>query len=53
LIEELDNKQIGNEVLLSYLEEVKLKVWINAKTRIAIKLAIKENKKRLIFLWKN
>jgi hypothetical protein len=46
LIEELDNKQIGNEVLLSYLEEVKLKVWINAKTRIAIKLAIKENKKK-------
>jgi hypothetical protein len=46
LIEELDNEQIGNAVLLSYIEEVKLKVWINAKTGIAIELAIKKNKKK-------
>jgi hypothetical protein len=46
LIEELDEKQIGNAVLLSYIEEAKLKVWINAKTRIAMKLAIKENEKK-------
>jgi hypothetical protein len=46
LIEELDNEQIGNAVLLSYIEEAKSKVWINAKTRIAIELAIKENKKK-------
>jgi Retroviral aspartyl protease len=53
LIQELDNKQIGNAVLLSYIEEAKLKVWINAKTRIAMKLIIKENERRQIFLWKN
>jgi hypothetical protein len=46
LIEELDNEQIGNTVLLSYIEEAKSKVWINVKTRIAIKLAIKENEKK-------
>jgi hypothetical protein len=46
LIEELDDEQIGNAVLLSYIEEAKLKVWINAKTGIAMKLAIKENKKK-------
>jgi hypothetical protein len=46
LIEELDNEQIRNAVLLSYIEEVKSKVWINAKTRIAMELAIKENKKK-------
>jgi hypothetical protein len=46
LIEELDNEQIGNAVLLSYIEEAKLKVWINAKTGIAMELAIKENKKK-------
>jgi Retroviral aspartyl protease len=46
LIEELDNEQIGNAVLLSYIEEEKSKVWINAKTGIAMKLAIKKNKKR-------
>jgi hypothetical protein len=46
LIEELDNEQIGNAVLLSYIEEAKSKVWINAKTGIAIELAIKENKKK-------
>jgi hypothetical protein len=32
--------------LLSYIEEAKLKVWINAKTGMAMKLAIKENKKK-------
>jgi hypothetical protein len=42
----LDNEQIGNAVLLSYIEEAKLKVWINAKTGIAMELAIKENKKK-------
>jgi hypothetical protein len=42
----LDNEQIGNAVLLSYIEEAKTKVWINAKTRIAMELAIKENKKK-------
>jgi Retroviral aspartyl protease len=43
LIEELDNEQIRNAVLLSYIEEAKLKIWINAKTEIATELAIKEN----------
>jgi hypothetical protein len=46
MIEELDKEQIGNAVLLSYIEEVKSEVWINAKTRIAIELAIKENEKK-------
>jgi hypothetical protein len=46
LIEESDNEQIGNAVLLSYIEEAESKVWINAITGIAIKLAIKENKKK-------
>jgi hypothetical protein len=46
LIEELDDKKIGNAVLLSYIEEAKSKVWINAKTGIAMELAIKENKKK-------
>jgi hypothetical protein len=32
--------------LLSYIEEAKLKIWINAKTRIAMELAIKKNKKK-------
>jgi Retroviral aspartyl protease len=45
-IEELDDEQIGNAVLLSYIEEAKSKVWINAKTGIAMKLAIKENEKK-------
>jgi hypothetical protein len=39
-------KPIRNSVLLSYIEEAKSKVWINAKTRIAMELAIKENKKK-------
>jgi hypothetical protein len=42
----LDDEQIGNAVLLSYIEEAKSKVWINTKTGIAMKLAIKENKKK-------
>jgi hypothetical protein len=42
----LDDEQIGNAVLLSHIEEAKSKVWINAKTGIAIELAIKENKKK-------
>jgi hypothetical protein len=46
LIEELDDKQIGNTVLLSYIKEAKSKVRINAKTEIAMELAIKENKKK-------
>jgi hypothetical protein len=46
LIEELDDKQIGNAILLSYIKEAKSKVWINAKTGIAMGLAIKENKKK-------
>jgi hypothetical protein len=46
LIEELDDEQIGNAVLLSYIEEAK--VWINAKTGIAMELAIKENEKKAV-----
>jgi hypothetical protein len=46
LVEELDNEQIGNAVLLSYIEEAKSKVWINVKTGIAMELAIKENEKK-------
>jgi hypothetical protein len=45
-IEELDNEQIGNAVLLSYIEKAKSEVWINVKTGIAMELAIKENKKK-------
>jgi hypothetical protein len=52
LIEELDDEQIGNAVFLSYIEEAKLKVWINAKTGIAMGLAIKENKKKADLLVK-
>jgi hypothetical protein len=36
LIEELDDEQIGNAVLLSYIEEAKSKVWTNVKTGIAM-----------------
>jgi hypothetical protein len=32
--------------LLSYIEEAKSKVWINAKTEIAMELVIKENEKK-------
>jgi hypothetical protein len=42
----LDDEQIGNAVLLSYIEGAKSKVGINAKTGIAIELAIKENRKK-------
>jgi hypothetical protein len=42
----LDDEQIGNAVLLFYIEEAKSKVWINANTGIAIELVIKENKKK-------
>jgi hypothetical protein len=46
LIEKLDDEQIGNAVLLSYIKEAKSKVWINVKTGIVMELAIKENKKK-------
>jgi hypothetical protein len=46
MIEELDDEQIRNAVLLSYIEEAKSKVWINAKTGIAMRLEIKKNKKK-------
>jgi hypothetical protein len=42
----LDNEQIRNAVLLSYIEEAKLKVWINVQTGIAMVLAIKTNEKK-------
>jgi hypothetical protein len=42
----LDDEQIGNAVLLFDIEEAKSKVWINAKTGIAMELAIKENEKK-------
>jgi hypothetical protein len=42
----LDNEQIGNAILLSYIKEAKSEVWINAKTGIAMELAIKENEKK-------
>ena len=44
-IEELNDEEIGNVVLISYIEEMKTNVWINAKGNMAMKLAIKENKK--------
>ena len=45
LIEELDDGEIGNAVLISYIEEMKTKVWINAKGNMATELVIKANKK--------
>ena len=45
-IEELDDEEIGNTVLISYIEEMKTKVWINAKGNMATELAIKENEKK-------
>ena len=45
-IEELDDEEIGNAVLISYIEEIKTKVWINAKGNMATELAIKENEKK-------
>ena len=46
LIEELDDEEIGNTVLIPYIEEMKTKVWINAKGNMAMELAIKENEKK-------
>jgi hypothetical protein len=40
LIEGLDDEQIGNAVLLSYIEEAKSKVWINVKTGIAMEFCM-------------
>ena len=38
----------SNNVLISYLEEMKEEeLWINAKTNVAMELAIKENEKKL------
>ena len=45
-IEELDDEKIGNTVLISYIEEMKMKVWINAKGNMATELVIKENEKK-------
>jgi hypothetical protein len=45
----LDDEQIGNAVLFSYIKEAKLKVWINVKSGIAMELAIKENEKKADF----
>ena len=45
-IEELDNEEIGNAVLIPHIEEMKTKVWTNAKENMATELAIKENKKK-------
>ena len=44
--EELDDEEIGNAVLISYIEEMKTKVWINVKGNMATELAIKESKKK-------
>ena len=44
-IKELDNEKIENTVLISYIEEIKTKVWINVKRNMATELAIKENEK--------
>ena len=46
LIEELDDEEIGNAVSISYIEEMKTKVWINAKENMATELVIKENEKK-------
>ena len=46
LIKELDDEEIGNTVLISYIEEIKMKVWINVKGNMATELAIKENEKK-------
>ena len=46
-IEELDDEEIGNAVLISYIKEMKTKkVWINGKGNMAMELAIKENEKK-------
>ena len=46
LIEELDDEEVGNTVLISYIEDMKTKVWINVKGNMAMELVIKENKKK-------
>ena len=46
LTEELDDEEVGNAVLISHIEEIKTKVWINAKENMAMELAIKENEKK-------
>ena len=46
LIEELDDEEIGDAVLISYIGEMKTKVWISVKGNMATELAIKENKKK-------
>ena len=46
LIEELDDEEIGNTVLISYIEEMKMKVWINVKENMVMELVIKENEKK-------
>ena len=46
-MEELDDEQIGNATLISYIEEMKSEVWINVKQgNMATELAIKENEKK-------
>ena len=52
-IKELDNEEIENAVLILYIEEMKMKVWINAKGNMAIELAIKENEKKAKLTMKN
>ena len=44
--EELDDEEIRNAVLISYIKEMKMKVWINAKGNMATELAIKGNEKK-------
>ena len=46
LIEELDDEKIKNVVSMSYIEEMKMEVWINAKGNMAMELAIKEDEKK-------
>ena len=53
LIEELDNKELGNAVLISYIEEMKTKVWINAKGNMATELAIKKTRRKPNWPMKN
>ena len=39
LIEELDDEETGNAVLISYIEEMKMKVWINVRiSPVALRL---------------
>ena len=43
----MDDEEIENAVLISYIEEIKTKVWINVKGNMATELVIKENKKKV------